>query len=92
MNDQQIPAGLVVARNVLAVVGAVMLLLGLFAQDALGGLWKVPLWIGVLSLAVAAGFALVTTRWRVLPVGARVLIVIAVLAAGAVVVDLAASS
>lgn len=88
--EKPTPNGLVTARNVLAVVGAGMLILGLFTlgSDA----WQVPLWAGMLCLVVAAAFALNTTKWRSMPLGARVVILIAVGALVLVAIDLVSSA
>ena len=92
MTDQEQPApnGLKTARNVLAIVGASMLVLGLFTQGSAA--WQVPLWAGMLCLVVAAAIALNTTRWSTLPVGARVVILIAVGALVLIAIDLISSA
>lgn len=82
---QAVPRGLRLARNILAATAAVALGLGLVTFDDPAG--RVMLWIGVLCLIAATGFALATTRWATLPVATKILIVIAVAGAALVLVD-----
>lgn len=81
---QTVPNGLKLARTILATAGAALLLLGLVLHAA-DGPASVPIWLGLISAATAAGIAIAS---RPMPVGARIVTVVAVVAVALVVVDL----
>lgn len=81
---KHVPNWLNTARNVLAGSGCVLLLLGLVLHAA-DGPATVPIWLGLISAAAAAGIAIAS---RPMPVGARIVTVVAVVAVALVLIDL----